>query len=211
MRDRTIYLDLDGTVLDVFDRLYHLHLDVLLSMGLDAPTTMDDYVRLKRENTPELQIAGNAAVDDSVRTEFHNRRIARIEDEAYLRRDRLFPWSTAALETLRSKGPIVLVTARRRSQELFDQLRWLQIADGLDGVIQVHGGQQKAEAIVQSPALRAGQEAIVGDTEADIDAGRRLGIATFAVWSGLRSETRLRLAKPDHVAPNLMHVAEALW
>jgi phosphoglycolate phosphatase-like HAD superfamily hydrolase len=40
---------------------------------------------------------------------------------------------------------------------------------------------------------------IIGDTEADIIAGKQLGLRTFAVTSGIRNAAFLKAIEPDYV------------
>lgn len=50
----------------------------------------------------------------------------------------------------------------------------------------------------------------IGDTPDDILAGKAAGIVTIGFTGGLKSETLIRSAKPDHVVDSLYKVLDIL-
>ena len=51
---------------------------------------------------------------------------------------------------------------------------------------------------------------VVGDTEADVAAAREVGAVAVAVASGIRSESVLRRAEPDHLADDIRLLPQLL-
>jgi phosphoglycolate phosphatase-like HAD superfamily hydrolase len=70
-------------------------------------------------------------------------------------------------------------------------------AEILTGHSETDGYDVKIELIKEK--LGNDEGLIIGDTEADIIAGKQLGLQTFAVTSGIRDRAFLEAIEPDHV------------
>lgn len=189
MRSRAVVLDLDGTLIDVSQRHHAVYRDVLDELGEPA-IPFERYWALKRADTPWAEILGNG-----LEKEFLARFRERIEQPSYLALDRLFPFTRPALDAL-AAHELYLLTLRRSPEALQDQLDRLDLARHFKAVV---SGERKRELIATIP----GREFVVGDTEADVAAAREVGAISVAVASGIRNETVLRRAEPDHLADDI--------
>jgi phosphoglycolate phosphatase len=196
-----LFFDLDGPLLDVSARYAALHRDLLAEAGLQG-LPAGTYWQRKRALRPEESIL--AEVGASAHAAWYApRRLERIETPPYLAHDRPWPWAHAVLRRL-SGRPLVLVTARACRALLLEQLERLKLTPFFDEVLSEPAGrrvdEQKAALIRDYLARHDRTPAggwMVGDTEADVGAGRLVGLRTAAVLSGIRSRELLLRAGPD--------------
>ena len=211
-RGGIVFFDLDGPLLDVSARYVALHHAVLSDLGLrglPGPT----YWQRKRSRCTEESILAEVGVTAHIDA-YVSRRLELIETSEYLVHDRPWPWARAILTRLATAGPLVLVTARANRPLLLEQLDRLDLASFFHEVLSTPAGlrvdEQKA-ALIRDYLARHGHGEdpagsktrprawIVGDTEADIGAGRLTGLRTVAVLSGIRDREFLLRAEPDYL------------
>jgi len=197
-----IFFDLDGPLLDVSARYIALHHQVLAEFGqqgLPGPT----YWQRKRSRCSEesilVEVGATAWTDSYVR-----QRLALIESPEFLVHDRPWPWTHATLTQLRGVSSLVLVTARANRPMLLEQLDRLGLASFFHEILSTPAGlrvdEEKAVLIRDYLARHryvATGHMMVGDTEADIGAGKLTGLRTAAVLSGIRNREFLLQAQPD--------------
>lgn len=207
-----LFLDLDGTVVDVLPRYHRLHSDVVRRHG-GNPLGEAEYWQAKREGVPETELLTRAGLAPEAAGRAAEVRLRRIESRRYLALDRLWPWTLSTLESLSRRALLVLVTLRQHP----DRLGWELDRLGLDGFFErvVAGsgdGTPEAKARLLREAGFGGQEglALVGDTEVDIASGRALGLRTIALRCGIRSPEQLDRWEPDLLCDDLREVVEAL-
>ena len=118
--------------------------------------------------------------------------------------------SRAAQTQPTASGPLVIVTARACRPLLLEQLDRLGLTPFFHEVLSVPAGrhvdEQKAELIRDYLARHTREAAgswMVGDTEADVLAGRLVGLRTVAVLSGIRDRDLLLRANPDHLVADI--------
>jgi phosphoglycolate phosphatase-like HAD superfamily hydrolase len=198
-----IYLDLDGTLLDVSERYYRIYQDIMTS--LQQPIlTKDRYWEYKRSKVPESQIVALTAIDHSVFPIYSEIRKRLLEDPRYLDFDRLVLSSlNQILANLSKSCCLYLVTMRKKRVTLLNQLKKLNLYCYFQDILSpsselpsdAPSWEIKANLICSRGKPRPG--IIVGDTEADILAGKELGLGTYAVLSGLRDRRFLVELDPD--------------
>jgi phosphoglycolate phosphatase len=212
MTERWIFLDLDGTLLDVSRRYQHLHRDLVLRHG-GRPLSREDYWALKRSRTPEAEILARAGVPSEAGAEIAAARERHLEERRYLRLDRPWPWTAAVLAGLAPYGRLALITLRSHSDRLLWQLDTLglrapfaRVVSGRgDGTPQAKAGLVRAAGIDPAPG-----SLLVGDTEVDIASGKALGVRTAAVTCGLRDAAHLAAWAPDLLLDDLRGLPAAL-
>jgi phosphoglycolate phosphatase len=210
-----LFFDLDGPLLDVSPRYIALHRALLGESGLSGAA----YWERKRAARPEETIL--AEINAMDRTLYFRRRLELIETPEYLVHDRPWPWAHAILARLSTAHPLVLVTARSRRPLLLEQLARLGLASFFHEVLSTAAGQRVDEqkaALMRDYLIRHGLphegHAIIGDTEADIGAGRLLGLRTVAVLSGIRNRELLLRAEPDYLLSDIRElplIVESPW
>jgi phosphoglycolate phosphatase len=204
----TLFFDLDGPLLDVSPRYVALHRALLEEAGVE-PMPAERYWQCKRAALPEEDILRELGVLERV-PHYLKRRLELIETVEWLVHDRPWPWTRPTLARLARQHTLVLVTARANRPLLVEQLERLELASFFDEVLSEPGGrrvdEQKA-VLIRSYLARHGQALaahwMIGDTEADVGAGKLLGLRTAAVLSGIRSTEILARSQPDHLLPDI--------
>ena len=197
---KNIYVDLDGTLLDVSDRLYFLYRDLLKEWDIDNILTQAKYWKLKRNGKSEKEIIKNV-LNEKQANDYLKKRIVLLESWSYLESDRLFPWAKEILNSLGSKYRVVLVTKRGKKENLQKQLQGFGIVNSFDLVISE--AETKDKLINEDESFTKQESIIVGDTEEDILSGKKLGIGIVAVLSGLRDRPYMESLKPDYIIEDL--------
>jgi phosphoglycolate phosphatase-like HAD superfamily hydrolase len=110
-----------------------------------------------------------------------------------------------------------MVTARADRTALLKQLEDLGVRPAFHEILSEPGGNrvdlQKAALIanyLKRHDLDADGSWMIGDTEADVGAGKRAGLRTVAVLTGIRDAKHLRRAEPDYLLHDIRELAELL-
>lgn len=205
----TIILDLDGPILDGKLRHYQCYSEILTESGF-APLTADEYWNMKRRKLDRhQQLAASGA--DGIYQQFLQSWLQRIEDKSYLALDRLQPGVLEKLQEWKSYGiGLILVTMRNKESNLRWQLGSVGLLPLLDKVVAVGtDGDESCKADAARPYVEQSDRASIlwiGDTEADINAARLLGIKVCVVGCGLRTMEYLTSLKPDFLVSDLKSV-----
>lgn len=204
MVKRPLFLDLDGPILDVRLRYHSVHAHIVASLGVqDDPLDLAAFWEAKRAGASgrALCAAHYPAVDPD---EYTARWIAEIEAPERLRLDEVWETARAALDGLRERGPLVVITLRQHGERVPGELARLGLevdrvlhASPLDGP-----GWNSKERLLRAEGAREG-DWIVGDTEVDIRAGKALGMRTCGVSCGIRNGELLALEDPDRLVDDL--------
>lgn len=194
---RTIFFDLDGTLIDSRPRLYKLFIDLLPGINL----SFSEYWDLKR-----LQVGHEKIIldhkDETKLTfgEFNKIWMTKIEEKEYLQLDTPFPGVDEILEQLKkNENRIVIVTSRQFTELAewqIDQWGWKEY---IDDIIVTEQISEKSDLIRQRYKNLQPSDIIIGDTGKDIEVGHQLGIISIAVLSGFRNQESLEKYKPDYI------------
>lgn len=209
MTIKKVFLDLDGTLLDVSERNYTVYREVTLALG-GHPMDKTTYWELKRKKTKWPVLLPESGLDSAVEQEFLSRFISLIESPDYLKLDRIHPKALAVVAALADGAACYLVSLRRNETNLLKELEWLDLRPHFTKVLSGHsesdGYDKKIELIKNE--LGEDQGVIIGDTEADIVTGKELGLTTIAVTSGIRGEQFLRALEPDYLVEHIGQVLD---
>lgn len=204
-----IYLDLDGTLVEVQERYFRLHTEIARELGRQ-PLPRSRFWALKRQGASLETLLSDW--DEPSREAYSRRWLADIEAPSHTRFDRLIPAAREALATLGQRFRLVLVTLRRDGGGLRRQLRQL----GIDGFFAAlvaaadhpAGDCSKAELLRLSGAARGGRAIVVGDSEADVQAARELDLPVVCVLSGIRDRPFFEALNPDHIIESVGQLPE---
>jgi phosphoglycolate phosphatase-like HAD superfamily hydrolase len=203
-----IFFDLDGPLLDVSERYQILHRDLLEAMGA-APLAPHVYWQRKRWRCPEAAILAALGVSE-LEPSYSRQRLELIETDSYLAHDRLWPWTRPVLTTLTARYTLVLVTVRSNREALERQLTRVDLRRFFKAVLSEPATDpvdaQKSRLIrhyLSEQDLPSRESWIIGDTEADIGAGRLLELTTVAVRCGIRDEEWLARMNPTYLIDDI--------
>jgi phosphoglycolate phosphatase len=236
----TIFCDFDGPVVDVSDRYYgtyHLALaDTAqfyreLSQGLENISlqpnlqvlSKEQFWEMKQNRIPDREIARQSGLQDD-EIDFFIRRVVKIVNcSDLLQQDKIQIGASWALKLLHSEGfKLVLVTLRDRTEatEMLEKYNLRGLFSGIYGSDNCQAAYQNytelktqflARAITEcdSRANRNGAW-IIGDTEADILAGKAMQIRTIGLTCGIRSYHQLSQLQPTTIETDLLSAARYL-
>ncbi|MDH1700760.1 HAD family hydrolase [Comamonas terrigena] len=191
----TIFLDLDGPLLDGAQRHYSCYRTIMEDAGFE-PIASERYWQLKRDmiNRRELLALSGA---DVLYEQFLERWLSLIESPEALALDIVQPGALECLCNWKLQGKrMILVTLRKDAAALQAQLQSKGLSSYLDDVLvcpHESGGAGKAQALLGLLGERPDplRSVWVGDTEVDAQAARSLGLDVYLVENGLRSRSIL--------------------
>lgn len=208
-----IYFDLDGPILDVSGKFYKIYSDILGERGFST-LPKERYWQLKKEHTPIPQIILQTCPQEFVE-QYVKKRLEVIENFEYLKHDEIISGAERVLKELIQNHQLILVTLRNNSKTLFQELKFFDLKKYFTTILSLdnnHGDWRiKVKLIKESGTLTDQNSLIVGDTEADIVAGKNLGIKTCAVLSGIRTKELLQKASPDIIIDDVNSLSGAIW
>jgi phosphoglycolate phosphatase len=225
----TLFCDFDGPIVDVSDRYYHtyeLGLAKLKAVYQQQGVTLllneltkDQFWQMKQERTPDVEIAMRSGLRGQQIEQFlsHVRQI--VNQPNLLHQDQLQPGVKWALALLHSQGVrLVLVTLREQNQAVQilrdNQLEPLftQVWGAADeDAAYLNQSEHKTRLLQTAISHCAPASAwMVGDTEADILAGRATCIPTIALTCGIRSRAYLQKFQPTRIHTDLLSAAHFL-
>jgi phosphoglycolate phosphatase len=230
----TLFCDFDGPIVDVSERYYSTYQIGLAELqsfyrtaGIALPVRIlskEQFWNMKQERTPDVEIAMRSGLQGQQIDQFLQR-VARIVNQpALLHQDQLQPgvrWALALLHAQRVR--LVLVTLRCQIQatqmlqsyglaHVFSEIWGTQDSSAAYSNQSDHKTQLLEKAIAHlswvnhSPA----QAWMLGDTEADILAGKALSIPTIAVSCGIRSHSYLQKLQPTYIHTDLLSAVHRL-
>ncbi len=208
----SIFVDLDGPILDVSLRQYLIYQRILTQAGF-PPVSRNTYWNLKRNKVSPAELLDFSSAR-SFAGKYRRRWLALIEKQSALLWDRPWPGVSGILTRLKQRYPLILVTLRFSRANLYRQLSRLGLrrffAEVLAGADNQGDWRTKYRLIKTSPYFSPGSW-IIGDTEVDIIAGKKLEISTVAVLSGIRNRKALCKYKPDYISRDLAGAASIIF
>lgn len=196
-----IFFDLDGTLVDSRQRLYHLFQCLVPVSEL----SFEEYWEYKRNKIGHIEILKDKfSYSQNSIDNFQNSWLEFIEQPKWLALDIPFKGVTEYLAELSQQHELYLVTARQ-----FENRVLLQLADySWDGFFtKVFVTAHKAEKtdMIKESIITNENDWLVGDTGKDIQTGKYLGIKTAAVLSGFMNKERLLEYEPDIIIDNVLN------
>lgn len=196
-----IFLDLDGTILDVKRRCYRLYVNILSHGGFDC-LDIWEYWMEKRAKVSEEEIASRTTTPVFAKY-YIEKRLSLIDTMDYLVLDRVLDGAYGTLDKWSLDHDLYIVTARQDRSTLDQQLALFDLHKYFKVVYSAGKPRIKKEKLIKHEVSDKTNCVIIGDTERDIKAGKSLGIKTVAVNSGIRERYHLKKANPDVIVENI--------
>ena len=210
--NRNIFIDFDGTLVDIAPRHYRVYKKCVEKMG-GTPLDRKKYWELKRDNISWNELLLISGLEVNNRDDYLELFIDRIESLEELYRDELFVDSLSALKKLSSNdNKLYLLSLRRNSDALDKQIEKLGIGCFFEKILSGHsdtkeGTLLKKADIIKQTIDNPEDSIIVGDTEADVAAAQQLNATSIALLSGIRSKKFLKSMEPDYLVDGIGDVA----
>lgn len=208
MRPKTIVFDLDGTLINSLPDIINSFCYGFTKLGLPVPDTTA--VRAEIGKPLEAMYASFAPADQvaALCTCYREHYIKHFTDQT-----RPYPGVTELLAQLRQAGFKSVVATTKQSFMATRLLSALGLDRLIDHIQGTDGFPHKPAPDVILHALAAvGGEGLwmVGDTVADIAAGKAAGLKTYAVSWGTHDAATLASASPDVLAATLTPLLELM-
>lgn len=210
--NRNIFIDFDGTLVDIAPRHYRVYKKCVEKMG-GTPLDRKKYWELKRDNISWNELLLISGLEVNNRDDYLELFIDRIESLEELYRDELFVDSLSALKKLSSNdNKLYLLSLRRNSDALDKQIEKLGIGCFFKEILSGHsdtkeGTLLKKADIIKQTIDNPEDSIIVGDTEADVAAAQQLNATSIALLSGIRSKKFLKSMEPDYLVAGIGDIA----
>lgn len=210
--NRNIFIDFDGTLVDIAPRHYRVYKKCVEKMG-GTPLDRKKYWELKRDNISWNELLPMSGLEVNNRGDYLELFIDRIESLEELYRDELFVDSLSTLKKLSSNGnKLYLLSLRRNSDALDKQIEKLGIGCFFEKILSGHsdtkeGTLLKKADIIKQTIDNPEDSIIIGDTEADVSAAQQLNATSIALLSGIRSKEFLKSMEPDYLVAGIGDVA----
>lgn len=205
----TIFLDLDGTLLDTSKRHYKLYNDILDKRGFSkSKISPEKFWNMKRKCTKTRDILPVFFLEEDI-TSFEEEWLQKIEKKYYLQHDKLFPEIKNTLFYLSKEFDLVLVTLRNNTDNLHWELSKLGLNNYFKSILNGRGPKTK---LIEDYLIGSHNEKciIIGDTEEDIKTGLDLEMLTISVTCGIRSREFLEQFNPDFCISSFHEIIDIL-
>lgn len=189
MNKEYVFLDCDGTIVSFHDRFYKIYRDALLE---------NDHIPLSKEDWINMRKMGlhHSSEEHKILNPYFEKY---FECSEYLKQDKIFPGMKEVIECLQKKYLVKIVSFRSNGKTLREQLSYLGINKNIEIIIQGYNpgvpSDEKARMIKKVIPNPSGY--IIGDTEYEVIAGKKLGLKTISVTYGDRSRDTLQKYNPD--------------
>lgn len=199
--NRTIFFDLDDTLINTSERHYQVYCDIIKFLNLEGPINKDKFWKLKRSGTSTISILNET--NNAILEKFSKLWIDKIENKKYLIYDQLFSEALCLLSDLRDEN-LILLTMRNNRGNLIWEIKKLGLYSCFDSILSCSPLQFKdktnliTDYFTQNNSISTKNSIIIGDSENDIITGKKLKITTIAVSYGIRSAENLLKLNPDY-------------
>ncbi len=210
---KAILLDLDGTIVDSKRAYLEAVKTAFSALGVKTVDigVVTEIPRRMEQNLP---------IDDLLNG-IDARKFLKTYLDAYYKatpkKSSPMPDVSETLEKLSQRAKLAVITMRHvPKQEIIDELRNHGLAKYFDFVItalETPAPKPSPDALIicsQKMAVKTEECMVVGDSVADIRAGKKAGVRTVAVLSGLFSSAELKRENPDFILESLRPLPDLL-
>ncbi len=208
-----IFLDFDGPLIDNSCRLYTLYTD-LISEFDKQPLPIESYWNLKRDRVKEEKILQISGLNDPVLiAQYLKKRFDCIESKHYLRLNKIVDGCFDTLRFLKQQGETILITTRQNKENLFWEVIQKKLNPFFSKILcgfdtSLSPSEIKMKMVKENGFMDGSKGIIIGDTEAEIICGQKVGLFTIAITSGIRSIDYLVTLKPGRIFNSITQVSK---
>jgi len=196
MSFKKIFFDLDGTLIDSSKRSYCAYKKILKGFGKKY-LSEKIYLQLKRKKVSIEAILKKSNAEKDIKI-FEKNWKKIIETNYFLKYNRLISGVIPLLKELSRSYDLFLITLRKDKSCLIKELRRMKIFPYFKKIIRIKPGEERYIAKLKAIKKFAKKnDIIIGDSETDIRAGKKLKIFTIAVSNGWRNKNILKKEKPN--------------
>ncbi|MDP3956852.1 MAG: HAD hydrolase-like protein [bacterium] len=200
-----VFTDLDGVIIDTSRRSFEVYKNILIRHKAKH-LRKDTYLNLKRKKVSVGDILAQTKAQDLLKI-FEGEWLREIETEKSLAFDQLMAGALTTLKEFKTRYPLYLTTLRKKPELLMKELTRLGIKKLFTGILVGSTGKIRYKDKVEKIKILAKPgDVMIGDSETDIRAGKKLGMITIAIESGWRSQTLLKKESPDYLVRSIANI-----
>ena len=209
MRFRTVFFDLDGTIVDAFQTIYRSYVQTLPKFGYPVPTME----QVRRAVGGGLEKAMSHFVPDELIAEAVKFHVA-YSETIMLEDPVLYPGAFDLVSNLHARGVRTAVLTNKIGDHARALMKHLGLEPHLDLIFGARDFPFRKPAVeFTNEALRrlgdtADGACIVGDSPFDVQTGKNAGFPSFCVTTGTHNAEQLREAGATAVHPDLISLAK---
>lgn len=210
-----IFFDFDGTLSDMSERWWRLHVDCMRACG-GTPVSKKKYLIQKRNAISERIIVQEYLPQEKQVEKYIVKRKQNIEKNKYLAFDHLIPGAHVILKLWQTKGDLILLTRRGSKQNFFRQIKKYNIKKYFSRLVPT-GGQEK-ETILKKEYTKSQLKGayLITDSLEEVQMGEKLGMKVLAIGYGTRSPEYFQkngisdtILTPAHLKTAVSYVPES--
>lgn len=175
-----IYIDLDGTLLDVFDRYYGIFIEYARNIGVSI--SKEEYIQFRHHGLSENEMLRRCYGKEINVLSWKQYKRERLEKREWLLKDFVIGNPQIIRECT---VPCTLITQRRNKTEAFYQIDRLKLTELFEQVVVLEPLQQGNSKLEYLSRRVTKGDAIIGDSKIELECARKLGITGYFVKSGL--------------------------
>lgn len=188
----TFFIDLDGTIINSFERHYLLLNELLKKNKLNKNIDKEKYYILKRDGINNYNyLINNLLLEQEIASLIKNEWIKEIEDLKWISFDKLYDDSIFFLDSIKN-NKIFFLTARKNKENVRLQINnfrlrgYAQNTFVVDSQNPVEGKIEIVEKYKKDHPLE--KLIIIGDSEVEFLTAKRLNIKSYILNRGFRSK-----------------------
>jgi phosphoglycolate phosphatase len=223
-----VFCDLDGPLIDVsrrYYKTYQLAIAEVQAQGKGrslAPLSSLQFWQMKQERMPDADIAFCSGLRHEQIELFLAKVLDIVNQPLLLQEDCVQSGVFQSLQLLKRLGASLSVVTLRCQAQAVQLLKQFQLDSFFDQICGVEdrlsayqnyteGKQALLKGLMDQISPSAlNRQWIIGDTEADVQAGQALGLSTVALTCGMRSRQYLQRLQPTTVQADLRSAAQYL-
>ena len=207
-----IFCDLDGVLLDNKHKYFKIHSDIIKKItGNSTRLTLLKYWKLKRSKASVSSILSIERLPGDLVESYQDIFLNSVEQEKYLELDRPNRSNLIALQDIRTKNQVSLLTLRNNTSNTTLQLKRLNLENMFEEIF--IGGTSRNKPFPKDYFIEKHRNPkkiniVVGDTETDIMAAKKSNIFSIGLSCGIRDMRMLQRSRPDLILKNLTALLE---
>lgn len=122
-----------------------------------------------------------------------------------------YPGIVKLIKELKSNGILMVVLSSDSEETILPEIKKFNLENVFNELaVNVHDKSEVIEDLIENNNFRKKETVFIGDTNHEIEVGKKAGIKTVAVTWGFYSENRLKALNPDYLVHNIKELEKVL-